>query len=631
MRTSGVDVASRWLARWHEPITRAAGLSFALYGAYYLVWRAGWTLNLDAPWLSLPLLAAETAGFIDFLLFLFMTWRLVPSVTLVPRDGLGVDVFIATYNESPDVLRSTILAAVNMRYPHRTYVLDDGRRPEIRRLASALGAEYVSRPDNAHAKAGNINHALTVTSGEFVAVFDADHVPHPQFLERTLGYFDDDRVALVQTPQEFYNRDSIQHAGDRDGDGLPWHEQALFYRVIQPGKDRMNSVFWCGSNAVLRRRALESISGVATETITEDIHTTIKLHAAGWRTRYHNEVLAAGIAPDDLDAFLVQRRRWAQGAMQVLGSRDNPLWARGLSLPQRLSYWASMSTYFASFQKLILVATPIVVLLTATLPMRTFGLAFLLHFLPYMALGLLANTLLARGYGHYLDTERFNLLKAFAFMRASVALIVRRELAFQVTRKTRLLDERKEMVLALPHVAVLLTTAFAVLWAARAIMVNDASPQTQFALELTAIWALYNAGLITLTVRGVLKRSHRRQQYRFETELPGSFEEVHIADARRFDATVVDLNPAGIGFRHDRPLAPGQHLRVRIGLPREGPIEATAVVVNALLAHDGHASWRIGARFAEIDEASRDAIRLFLFSGVAMPEPGAPSVLPRAA
>lgn len=631
MRTPGVDAASRWLARWHEPIARAAGLSFALYGAYYLIWRAGWTLNLDAPWLSLPLLAAETAGFIDFLLFLFMTWRLAPSPTPVARDGLGVDVFITTYNESPDVLRSTILAAVNMRYPHRTYVLDDGRRPEIRRLASALGAEYVGRADNAHAKAGNINHALTVTSGEFVAVFDADHVPHPQFLERTLGYFDDDRVALVQTPQEFYNRDSIQHAGDRDGAGLPWHEQALFYRVIQPGKDRMNSVFWCGSNAVLRRRALESIGGVATETITEDIHTTIKLHAAGWRTRYHNEVLAAGIAPDDLDAFLVQRRRWAQGAMQVLGSRYNPLWARGLSLPQRLSYWASMSTYFASFQKLILIATPIAVLLTATLPMRTFGFVFLLHFLPYMALGLLANMLLARGYGHYLDTERFNLLKAFAFMRASVALIVRRELAFQVTRKTRLLDERKEMVLALPHVAVLLTTAFAVLWAARAIAVNDASPQTQFALGLTAIWALYNAGLITLTVRGVLKRSHRRQQYRFETELPGSFEEVHIADARRFDATVVDLNPAGIGFRHDRPLAPGQHLRVRISLPREGPIDATAVVVNALLAHDGHACWRIGARFAEIDEASRDAIRLFLFSGVAMPEPGAPSALPRAA
>lgn len=626
-----VRAATSWFALRRDPIARAAGLCFALYGAYYLVWRLGFTLNLDAPWLSVPLLAAETAGFIDFLLFLFMTWRLVPSKWLPPRPGARVDVFITTYNESPDMLRSTILAAVTMRYPHQTYVLDDGRRPAIRRLANALGAHYLARTDNTHAKAGNINHALRVTAGEFIAVFDADHVPHPQFLERTLGYFDDERVALVQTPQEFYNRDSIQHSGDEDGADMRWHEQALFYRIIQPGKDRTNSVFWCGSNALLRRAALESIGGVATETITEDIHTTIKLHAAGWRTRYHNEVLAAGIAPDDLDAFLVQRKRWAQGAMQILRSRYNPLWARGLSLPQRLSYWASMSTYFASFQKLIFVSTPIVVLLTATLPMRTFGLVFLLHFVPYMALGLIANTLLSRGYGHYLDTERFNLLKAFAFICATPSLVVRRDLAFHVTRKTRLTDERKEIALALPHLAVLATTAFAIAWAGRALVLSDVSPRLQFALELTAIWALYNAGLITLTVRGVLSRSHRRQQYRFETDIPGSFQEIQISDARRFNATIVDLNPAGLGFRHDRALAPGQHLQVRIGLPDGMPVEATAVVVNALPPTEDTRGWRIGARFAEIDDASRDALTLFLFSSVAIPEPGRAAELPRAA
>jgi cellulose synthase/poly-beta-1,6-N-acetylglucosamine synthase-like glycosyltransferase len=625
MRKDPFHEGGSWLARRREPIARAAGLCFALYGAYYLIWRMGFTLNLDAPWLSLPLIAAEVAGFLDFLLFLFMTWRIVPSQARAPRPDATVDVFITTYNESPEILRSTILAAVNMRYPHRTYVLDDGRRPAIRQLANALGAEYVTRPDNAHAKAGNINHAMTITSGEFIAVFDADHVPHPQFLERTIAYFDDERVALVQTPQEFYNRDSIQHSADGDDD-LRWHEQALFYRVIQPGKDRMNSVFWCGSNALLRRAALESIGGVATETITEDIHTTIKLHAAGWRTRYHNEALAAGIAPDDLDAFLVQRKRWAQGAMQILRSRYNPLWARGLSMPQRLSYWASMSTYFASFQKLIFIAVPIAVLLTATLPMRTFGLNFLLHFAPYMALGLLANTLLSRGYGHYLDTERFNLLKSFAFMRASLSLVVRRNLKFQVTRKTRLMDDHREMALALPHLVALGITVCAIGWAGRSIVLNDVSPKMQFALELTAIWALYNAGLMTLAVRGVLTRSHRRQQYRFETDIPGSFQEIDITEPRTFEARISDLNPVGLGFRLDRFLAPGQHLRVRIGLPHRAPVQATAVVVNALQAHD-EAGWRIGARFAEIDEAARDALTLFLFSDVAMPDPGTPAEL----
>lgn len=625
-----VESLQPWLVRRREPVARVAGLCFALYGAYYLVWRLGFTLNLDAPWLSVPLLAAEIAGFVDFLLFLFMAWRLSPPEHRAPAAGATVDVFITTYNESPDILRSTILAAVNMRYPHETYVLDDGRRPAIRRLAIALGAQYITRPDNTHAKAGNINYALSVTTGEFIAIFDADHVPHPQFLERTLGYLSDARVALVQTPQDFYNRDSIQHGGEDDSRDMRWHEQALFYRILQPGKDRMNSVFWCGSNAVLRRAALESIGGVATETITEDIHTTIKLHAAGWRTRYHNEVLAAGIAPDDLDAFLVQRKRWAQGAMQILRSRYNPLWVRGLSLPQRLSYWASMSTYFASFQKLILIATPILVLITATLPMKTYGVVFLLHFLPYMALGLLANALLSRGYGHYLQTERFNLLKAFAFMRASASLVMWRDLTFHVTRKTRLTENRKELALALPHLAVLATTGVAIALAGRAVLFSDVSPQLQFALALTALWAMYNAGLITLTVRGVLHRSHRRHHYRFDTELHGSFEEVNIAEARHFDATIVDLNPAGIGFRHDRALAPGQHLGVRIQLPESVVVTATAVVVNALPPSDD-TGWRIGAQFAEIDDASRDALTLFLFSNVAMPETSPASDLQQAA
>src|SRR5581483_126573 len=168
--------------------------------------------------------------------------------------GLKVDVYITTYNEDPALLRSTILGAVHMRYPHETYVLDDGQRPEVRALAEALGARYLTRQDRTHAKAGNINHALTQTHGDFIAIFDADHVPYPQFLDRVLGRFADERVALVQTPQEFYNLDSV---------------------------------FWCGSNAVLRRAAIDSIGGIATETITEDIHTTIKLHRAGWRTAYH--------------------------------------------------------------------------------------------------------------------------------------------------------------------------------------------------------------------------------------------------------------------------------------------------------------------------------------------------------
>jgi hypothetical protein len=288
-----------------------------------------------------------------------------------------------------------------------------------------------------------------------------------------------------------------------------------------------------------------------------------------------------------------------------------------------------MSTYFASFQKLILIATPIAVLLTATLPMRTFGVSFLLHFAPYMALGLVANNLLSRGYGHYLDTERFNVLKAFAFVRASVSLFMPRRLAFQVTRKTRLTEQYREFVLAVPHLLLMLTTAFALVWAGRAMYLNEVPPQTQFALYLTAIWAVYNAGLITVAVHGVATRSHRRQQYRFSTDLAGSFEEIGLADARRFSAAIVDLNPAGLGFTYERALAPGQLLRVRIALP-SATVEATAVAVNSL-PPDGDGIWRIGLSFAEMTEESRNALTLFLFSEVALPQPDTATLLARAA
>src|SRR5579875_1870823 len=268
----------------------------------------------------------------------------------LPRPGPhSVDVFIPTYDESPALLRKTILAARELRLPHRTWVLDDGRRPEVRELCDELGVGYLTRDSNEHAKAGNLNAALARTDGEFVVVLDADFIALPQLLERTLGHFErDERLALVQLPQTFYNVDSIQHVDPRSPSS--WHEQSLFYDVIQPGKNRWNAAFWCGSPAVLRRAALESIGGVATSTVTEDILTSMRLHAAGWRTLYHDEVLAVGVAPGDLDGFQTQRLRWAQGSMQILRSRENPLCKRGLTLAQRLNYLASMTTYFQALQ-----------------------------------------------------------------------------------------------------------------------------------------------------------------------------------------------------------------------------------------------------------------------------------------
>ena len=247
-------------------------------------------------------------------------------------------------------MTATLAGCRALTYPHTTYLLDDGRRPEMEELAELAGADYLTRPDNSHAKAGNINAALPRTEGELVLMLDADHVPMPDALDAMVGYFDDERMALVQSPHDFFNHDSAQHYA------VGRHEQSLFYRVVCPGKDRHGAAYWCGSAALIRRQALLEIGGVATETIAEDFHTTIRMQRHGWRSRYHDEVLVQGLAPHDLDGYLLQRDRWARGNLAVFTLPESPLRARELQPLQRLSYFASLAAYLAPPMRLLLLA-----------------------------------------------------------------------------------------------------------------------------------------------------------------------------------------------------------------------------------------------------------------------------------
>jgi len=306
-----------------------------IYLVYYLWWRITATLNPAAPLFSWVLVLAEAFGMVSYFLFSWTTRDIFPTRPHVPpKPGLAVDVFIPTYNESLDILEATVIGCKRITYPHKTYLLDDSHRESVKQLALRSGCLYLARPTHEHAKAGNINYALSGTEGEFVVVLDADMVPQPGFLDRTLGYFRDAKLAFIQLPQEFFNRDSIQH----DQRAFEWHEQSLFFRVIQPGKNHSNSAIWCGRPSVVRRKALEDVGGVATETITEDIHTSVRLHSRGWSSLFVNEPLAYGIAPQTMQSFLLRRLRWARGTMQLYRGSQSPLWIPGLSLSQRVSY-----------------------------------------------------------------------------------------------------------------------------------------------------------------------------------------------------------------------------------------------------------------------------------------------------
>ena len=607
---------------------RTLSVLCAGYFIYYLVWRLTSTLNPDVLAFSLIVLAAEAYGLVTFLLFAFMVWDVRSRSPFSLTANLKIDLYVPTYDEDPALLEATLTGCNAVTYPHTTYLLDDGRRPEVAELAARLGCLYLTRADNRHAKAGNLNAALQQTSGEFVAIVDADTVPQPDFLDKTLGYFVDDRVALVQLPQDFFNLDSAQHLYGKNVAGA-WHEQELFYRVIQPGKNRWNAAFWCGSPSVVRRTALESVGGVATETVTEDIHTSIRLHARGWKTVYHDEVLAYGQAPQTIHAFAVQRLRWAQGSMQLLRSRENPLIVAGLTLAQRFNYVASMLTYFDSYQKLLLLLTPSVILLSGLLPIAVGGVDFFAHWLPYFLLVWVANNLLGRGYYRHIVVEQFNLLKMFLFLRASLVLLWPRAVTFRVTPKS--IDRTVyalERAAVMPHLAALAAVALGiaaggvnVLWGVTTSYHSGAD-----VILVTFLWSLFNAAMLAIPIFGVLSRVYNRASYRFPVRLPAA---ICLSPGRWAPGEGTDISRYGARLLSSADLRLGCRLSLRLHLP-DGPLELDGQIVHrGVSQEDG--THQLGVRFVNIGTAEQQRLTAFLFIIACREQRSAPGPAPATA
>lgn len=580
-----------------------------IYFAYYLWWRATSTLNPELPVISWALWVAEAFGVFAFILFSWITHRIEPMEAYKkPAEGLKVDLFVPTYNEELDVLEPTLIGCKNISYPHQTYVLDDGDRPAVRELANRLGCRYICRPVHDHAKAGNINYALSQSDGEFIVVLDADMVPQPDYLDRTLGYFEDEKLALVQLPQEFYNQDSIQHSSNKS----TWHEQSLFFKVIQPGKNYTNSAFWCGSPSVVRRQALEEIGGVATETITEDIHSTVRMHARGWKTMYLNETLAYGIAPQTIKAFLVQRMRWAQGTMQLYRSNESPLWIPGLSIRQRLSYLSSFLAYFEAFQKLFLLTIPILIIGFNLYPMKVGIFTFALHWIPYFILNIVANQSGGRGYFRYFQTEKYNILKTVIFIQASFTLISKKPLQFKVTPKS--IDSsvyQQERVSMRWFLAIFGTLVGTAVFALAKILFVRISIASWEMFMIALFWAGYNAFVIYLAIREVFSRRHERKQYRFPVQIPARLclpqKNLTIA------AKTTDLSVTGAGIILDGQ-APYSATNLVLKLyPKDFTKFSIPVEKFFDRGKTETGKARLGVEFAAIPDAQRDLLFEYLF------------------
>jgi cellulose synthase (UDP-forming) len=583
----------------HDGAVRALAAITLLWGMAYLTWRLGWSWRGAAPVPYAVLVAAELFGFTSLALYAWTGWRMrVPD-----RPGLRstptVDVFVCTYDESIAVLEATLVGCRAMTYPHTTYVLDDGRRADVAALAAELDARYITRPDNSHAKAGNINHALGCTSGELIATLDADHVPQPDFLDATLGYFEDHRVALVQTPHDFSNRDSMQHTRPAV------HEQSLFYEVLARGKDRYDAMFWCGSAAVIRRSALLSVGGVLTKTVAEDFHTTIAMHSRGWQSRYHPETLVQGLAPHDLGAFLLQRERWARGNLRVFRTRENPIWCPGLTPAQRLSYLGSLLNYFSGLQRLMLLGVLITTLLTGRLPMSASLATLLGLWLPWAVLAFLTTRALARGRLAAADSTVYGLETMGIYLRALVALVWPRTGRFKVTPKEGI-DRGGLHVLRLLG---LVTFISALLFVAVGLRILAAAgvvglpEMPDLALAITVAVGLWELGFLGRTLIPLVRRRQQRVQYRF----PTSFE-ARIANT---SVDVLDLSPAGLAFSSPVEWPRGRETTLLTRLPdAHGELHdlQLQLVVRSSIDSGPSGNWRIGCSFRNLSPAAHRLI-----------------------
>lgn len=576
----------------------------------YLGWRVLFTLPSGGVDLvaAIALVAFEGAALSGLVIRVVTLWNIdgrAPRRVTEVEPGLRTVVMIPTYNEPIEVIAPTIAASVDLQPAHETWVLDDGDRAWVRSLCEEYGARYVSRPTHEHAKAGNMNHALGLMQAEqaagadpldVIAVLDCDHVPLPTFLTDTLGWFDDPELALVQGPQCYYN------SGAFDDDGITG-EQGMFFHVMLAARNHDSAgPFWCGSTSLIRTSALVEIGGVDTTTIVEDMHTTLGLIRAGWKTVFHHQTLAVGLAPATAEQYLLQRRRWGMGSMQVL--THERLWAakRWLSWRNFYEYLTGTVWWLEGLATIGLFAVPAVVLLTgaqtSTAP-------------PWLFLGVFATMLALRMWGtKKLFRDHLDWYAAFALRMFRIPiglscawwLLTRRTLTFEVTPKAGD-DERQRgrvpAVLPVMILAVLGTLAYATLGAFGLVPWHGTPGSTAAA----GAWLALGAVVLVLGTRRISDpdfASSRRNAHRVAISA-----DVVMGDV---PGRIVDVSMGGLAVKVAAGSAPATGL-VEVRLPQAEPV--TMAVVRVAPDHAGHDV--VSCRVLADDFAAYRALARWLF------------------
>jgi cellulose synthase (UDP-forming) len=590
-------------------------LVFVVLGLWcrYLVWRVTSTAPVgqasDGAWLFFAV-----ALIIEILMFLSMTLFLVTlsryanrspeadrheeRLRSLPAERLPtVDVFIPTYNEDREIVERGIIAAKELDYPRfRVWVLDDGRRDWLRDLCAQREVGYIRRPDNRHAKAGNVNHALKATNGELFVVFDADFTPHRNFLYRTVGFFfADPRVTIVQTPQHFYNPDVFQvNLGLSD---LMQDNEREWFDEILCSRDAWDCAFCCGTCAVFRRDAIEKIGGIATESVTEDILTTVRLLPHGCLTRYLNERLSIGMAPENANSLLIQRRRWTRGHIQMMFLMFRK-YGSGLTFLQWLMFFPFH--YLLNFPcQLLFALLPLVFLWTG---LSHFYVGSTAELVAYQGPALIASFLLSRWFLPHarvplLSSAIYFYLSARTFPTVLATLVRPFGAPFRVTPKGRANIGKGGDPIAIWGLIVLIVLTVGGIIVGCNSAARSTSPT---GLIIATGWAFCNLVLFGLTLLAVAQQPRLRGEERFPISRSGSL------TGRGWTRTcsVVDLSLSGVFVAGVEGLDVGDE--VRFSLDGIGPF------LGRIVRKAGRNE--AGIQFGEMPAADRDRLVVYLFT-----------------
>ncbi|MBV8779306.1 MAG: UDP-forming cellulose synthase catalytic subunit, partial [Alphaproteobacteria bacterium] len=578
----------------------------------YIWWRLTETLQFPSEleaFLGIGLILAELYAWLVLMLGYIQTaWPLHRPPVALPDDIAEwptVDLLIPTYNEPLSVVQNTVLGALSVDYPLdklNIYILDDGRRPEFEEFAVACGVGYITRDNNEHAKAGNLNHALTVTNGELLALFDSDHVPTRAFLQLTVGWFlRDPQLSLVQTPHHFYSPDPFER-NLRGGTTVP-NEGQLFYGLIQDGNDLWNASFFCGSCAVIRRAAIDSIGGFATATVTEDAHTALRMHRAGWNSAYLRLPLAAGLATERLAIHVGQRMRWARGMTQIFRV-DNPMWGRGLGLGQRICYLNAMLHFFFGLPRFVFLTAPLAYLMFRLNIIAASGLMVIVYAAPHLIHSTVTNSRLQSRYRHSFWGEIYESVLALYILRPTLATLVNPKRGkFNVTEKGGLLPrDYFDYKIVRPHLIICGLLIVALIIGIVRWVLSDFSDTE--VLVLNVAWAIFN--LLTIAAAIAVGRETRqlRGSVRLGLEVPSV---IYLADGQSLVTQSQNLSTTGALFVAARPegVVPGDVVQVELPVG-----ERTAVLPARVVAWDGEV---LRVAFEQLTlRQQRDLVRVVL-------------------